>query len=52
MKLENVAFLPSIPHHGLVTYRAQATRMRRTARSTLDSDTILLPSDGEELQNQ
>ncbi|CAK0887191.1 unnamed protein product [Prorocentrum cordatum] len=59
LTLEGVYFLPLIPHHGLVTFSAkvaapttQTTRMRRTARSKLDSDTNLLPNDVEELQSE
>ncbi|CAK0796724.1 unnamed protein product [Prorocentrum cordatum] len=58
LRLESVAFLPLIPHHGLVIFSAQvaapsaqATRMRRTTRFTLDPGTLLLASDTEELQS-
>ncbi|CAK0823628.1 unnamed protein product [Prorocentrum cordatum] len=58
LKLESVAFPPLIPHDGLVIFSAQvaapsaqATRMRRTTRFTLDPGTILLASDTEELQS-
>ncbi|CAK0846118.1 unnamed protein product [Prorocentrum cordatum] len=58
LRLESVAFPPLIPHHGLVIFSAQvaapsaqATRMRRATRFTLDPGTALLASDTEELQS-
>ncbi|CAK0873307.1 unnamed protein product [Prorocentrum cordatum] len=59
LKLKDVSFLPLIPHHGLVVFptkiaspNVQVTSTRRTTRFKLDSGTILLPSDVEELQSE